>query len=239
MHWNPGALASYRCPGPPPLKTLIPKCVLEFGSVPSELCNHARLGHPVLVEITLVWGQDLQVSPSAPAEECGVQAQKVTLSLMGIKSLPFSKGLHEGKIIHCSCSGSQSCLTLCDPMDYSMPGFSVHHYLPEFIQTHVHWVSDTIQLSHPLSPPSPPALNPSQHQGLFQWVGSLHQMAKVLELQLQHQSFQWIFRVEILKVKKKELGSQFFFYFFLCSCLLCVCMCVYDKKKYIMWDLSS
>ena len=138
MHWNPGALASYRCPGPPPLKTLIPKCVLEFGSVPSELCNHARLGHPVLVEITLVWGQDLQVSPSAPAEECGVQAQKVTLSLMGIKSLPFSKGLHEGKIIHCSCSGSQSCLTLCDPMDYSMPGFSVLHYLPEFAQVHVH-----------------------------------------------------------------------------------------------------
>ena len=76
-----------------------------------------------------------------------------------------------------------------------MPGFSVHHYLPEFPQTHVHWVSDAIQPSHPLLPPSL-ALNFSQHRGLFQWVSFLHQVAKVLELQLQHQSFQWIFRVE-------------------------------------------
>ena len=74
--------------------------------------------------------------------------------------------------------------------------FPVLHYLPEFAQTHVHQVSDAIQPSHPLSPPSPPALHLSQHHGLFQWVGSLHQAAK--ELQLQHQSFQWIFRVDFL-----------------------------------------
>ena len=74
-------------------------------------------------------------------------------------------------------------------MDCSMPGFSVLHYLLEFTHIHVHWVSDAIQPSHPLSPPSPPALNLSQHQGLFQWVGSLHQVVKGLELQLQHQSF--------------------------------------------------
>ena len=95
-------------------------------------------------------------------------------------------------------SVSQSCPTLCDPMNHSTPGLPVHHQLPEFTQTHVHWVSDAIQLSHPLSSPSPPAPNLSQHQGLFQWVSSSHQVAKVLEFQLQHQSFQWTARTDIL-----------------------------------------
>ena len=74
-------------------------------------------------------------------------------------------------------------------MDCSMLGFPVFHYLSEFTQTHVHWVGDAIQPSHPLSPSSPPAVNLSQHQGLFQWVSSSHQVAKILELQPQHQSF--------------------------------------------------
>ena len=87
-------------------------------------------------------------------------------------------------------SVAQSCLTLCGPMNHSTPGLPVHHQLPEFTQTHVHQVGDAIQPSHPLSSPSPPAPNPSQHQGLFQWVNSSHQVAKVLEFQLQHQSFQ-------------------------------------------------
>ena len=78
----------------------------------------------------------------------------------------------------------QSCLTLCDPMNRSTPGLPVHHQLPEFTQTHVHRVGDAIQPSHPPSSPSPPAPNPSQHQSLFQWVSSLHEVAKVLELQL-------------------------------------------------------
>ena len=86
-----------------------------------------------------------------------------------------------------------SCPTLCNPMDCSMPGFPVHHQLPEPSQTPVHCVSDTIQPSHPLLSPSPPAPNPSQHQGLFKWVSSSRQVAKVLEFQLQHQSFQWTF----------------------------------------------
>ena len=77
-------------------------------------------------------------------------------------------------------------LTLGDPMNHSTPGLPVHHQLPEFTQTHVHRVSDAIQPSHPLSSPSPPAPNPSQHQSLFQWVNSLHEVAKVLEFQLQH-----------------------------------------------------
>ena len=73
---------------------------------------------------------------------------------------------------------------LCDPMDCSMPGLPVHHQLPEFTQTHVHRVSDAIQPSHPLSSPSPPAPNTSQHQSLFQWVNTLQEAAKVLEFQL-------------------------------------------------------
>ena len=89
-----------------------------------------------------------------------------------------------------SSSITQSCPTLCDPMNRSTPGLPVHHQLPDF--------SDAIQPSHPLSSPSPPALNLSQHQGLFKWVSSFHQVVKVLEFQLQHQSFQWIFRTDFL-----------------------------------------
>ena len=96
-------------------------------------------------------------------------------------------------------SVTQSCLTLCNPMDCSMPGFLAHHQLAELAQTHVHWVGDAIQPSHPLLSASPPAFNHSQHQGLFQWVSSSHQVAKVLEFQLQHQSFQWIFRTDFLQ----------------------------------------
>ena len=81
-------------------------------------------------------------------------------------------------------SVDQSCPTLCDPMNHSMPGLPVHHQLPEFIQTHVHQVGDAIQPAHPLSSPSPPAPDPSQHQDLFQWVNSSHEVAKVLEFQL-------------------------------------------------------
>ena len=114
-------------------------------------------------------------------------------TVLGIESVQFS-------------SVAQSCLTLCDPMDYSTPGFPVLHHLPEFGQTHVRWVRDAVQPSHPLLPPSPFAFSLSQHQSLlcpqsfleplFQWVSSSQQVAKVLELQ--HQSFQCIFRAGLL-----------------------------------------
>ena len=93
---------------------------------------------------------------------------------------------------------SLNSVSLCDPMDCSKPGFPVLHHLLEFAQTQVHWVGDAIQPSCPLSSPSLPAFNLPQHQSLFWWVSSLHQVAKILELQLQHQSFQWIFRVGFL-----------------------------------------
>ena len=95
-------------------------------------------------------------------------------------------------------SVAQSCLTLWDPIDCSTPGFPVHHQLPDLAQTQVHWVDDAIQLSHPLSSPSVPVFNLSQHQGLFKWISSSHQVAKVLEFHLQHQSFQWMFRTDFL-----------------------------------------
>ena len=92
-----------------------------------------------------------------------------------------------------SCSVVSNSLRPC-----SMPGLPVQYQLPEFTQTHVHWVSDAIEPSHPLLPPSPPAFDLSQEQDLFQWVSSSHRVVKVLQLQLQHQSFQWIFRTDFL-----------------------------------------
>ena len=104
-------------------------------------------------------------------------------------------------------SVAQSCLTLCDPMNCSTPGLPVHHQLPEFTQTHVHRISDAIQPPHPLSSPSPPAPNPSQHQSLFQRVNASHEVAKVLEFQLQHHSFQRNPRADLLQ--NGLVGSPF------------------------------
>ena len=95
-------------------------------------------------------------------------------------------------------SVTQSCPTPCNPTDCSMSGLPVHHKLPEFTQTHVHRVSEAIQPSHPLSSPPSPAFSLSQHQSLFKWASYLHQVAIVLEFQLQHQSFQWMFRTDFL-----------------------------------------
>ena len=100
------------------------------------------------------------------------------------------------KSIIWSYSGIKMCSNLCSPKDCSMPGFPVFHYLPEFAQAHVHLVIDAIKPYHLLSFPFPPDLSLSQYQSAFQWVDSLHQVAKVLEIQLQYQSFKWIFRVD-------------------------------------------
>ena len=115
-----------------------------------------------------------------PEEYCSL-SEKDTASHPSLECISFS-------------SVAQLCPVLDNPMDCSTPGLPVHH----LAQTHVHQVSDAIQPSHPLSSPSPPAFSLSQHQGLFQWVSSSHQVAKVLELQLQHQSFQWTLRTDFL-----------------------------------------
>ena len=95
-------------------------------------------------------------------------------------------------------SVAQSCPTLCNPMDCSTPGLPFHCQLPELALTHIHWVGDAIQPSHPLLSPSPLAFNLSQHQGLFKWAISSHQVGKIFEFQLQHQSFQWTPRTDLL-----------------------------------------
>ena len=110
-------------------------------------------------------------------------------------------------ISRCCCSVAQSCLTLCDPMDRGTPGFPVLHHLPEPAQTPAHWVHNAIQPSRPLSSPSPPAFCLSQYQGLFHWVSSSHQVAKVLELHLHHQSFRidWFALVAVQGILKSLL----------------------------------
>ena len=112
-------------------------------------------------------------------------------------SLTCLKSLSKWKKIQFS-SITQSCPTLCNPMDCSTPGFPVHHHLLELAQTHVHPVGNAIQPFHPLSSPSPPAFNLSQHLGLFRWVISLHEEARVLDFHIHHQPFQWIFRTDFL-----------------------------------------
>ena len=113
----------------------------------------------------LVWNQDQNTSTSPSLPSFTVEENRT------VKVVQFS-------------SVAQSCPTLCDPMNRSTPGLPVHHQLPEFTQPHVHQVGDAIQPSHPLSSPSPPAPNPSQHHSLFQWVSSSHEVANVLEFQL-------------------------------------------------------
>ena len=149
-------------------------------------CPFSQWCHPT-ISSSVVPFSHLQ---SFPASRSFSMSQFFTSGGQSILKLRFSS-------VHVS-SVAQSCPTLCDPMNRSTPGLPVHHQLPEFTQTHVHRGGDAIQPSHPLSSPSPPVPNPSQHQGLFQWVNSSHQVAKVLEFQLQHQSFQWTPRTDLL-----------------------------------------
>ena len=143
--------------------------------------------------------------PDWPASwETCMQVRKQQLELDMEQQTGSKSGKEYVKAVYCHSASvqfrsvAQLCPTLCDPMNRSTPGLPVHHQFPESTQTHVHWVGDTIQPSHPLSSPSPPAPNLSQPQGLFKWVSSSHQVAKVLEFQLQHQSFQWMFSTDFL-----------------------------------------
>ena len=104
--------------------------------------------------------------------------------LLSLDTILIKNKILSLKLVSCFSSVTQLCPTLCNPMNCSTSGLPVHHQLPEFTQTHVHWVGDAIQLSHLLLSPSPPASNPFQHQSLFQWVNSWHEVAKVLEFQL-------------------------------------------------------
>ena len=174
--------------------------LLKFMSIESEkLSDHLILCHPLLLLSSIF--PSIRVFPKEVA--ICIRWPKYWSFTFSISPSNEYSGLISFRVdwfdlfVVQYSSVIQSCLTLCDSMDYSTPGLPVHHQLPEFTQTHVHWVSDAIQPSHPLSSPSL-ALSLSQHQGLFNWVSSLHQVAKVLEFQLQRQSFQSIFRTDFL-----------------------------------------
>ena len=154
-----------------------------------SLGNHRNISSKV-ENLCYMWctSHQTEKSPLKTILMCRINCPFTILSTLGL-NIKASQSVR---------SVTQLCPTRCDPMDWSTPGLLVHHQLPELAQTHVHQVSDAIQPSHPLLSPSPPAFNLSQHQGLFQWDSSSHHMAKVLEPQLHHQPFQWIFRIAFL-----------------------------------------
>ena len=133
-------------------------------------------------------------TPQLPDPKFMLLTTRTSCGSLGSSGLSVCSG---GGELHSIRSVAQSCLTLCDLLDCSTLRFPVHHQLPELAQTHAHWVDDAIQPSHPLVPFSS-CLNLSQHQDLFKWVISSHQVAKVLEFQLHHQSFQWTPRADLL-----------------------------------------
>ena len=155
--------------------------------------NHLILCHPLLLPpsifpsirvfsnesvLRIRWPKYWSFSISPSNEYSGLILLRIDwLDLLAVQGTLKS-------LLHTTVQKHQSCPTLCDPMNRSMPGLPVHHQLPEFTQIHIHRVGDAIQPSHPLSSPFPPAPNPSQYQSLFQWVNSSHEVAKVLEFQL-------------------------------------------------------
>ena len=148
----------------------IPKSWFTPSSATSFLCEEALwASRYYLISLCLFYNCKMGVVIIAISLDC--YTDSIRESMKSLSSVQFS-------------SVTQSCPTLCDPMDRSTPGLPVHHQLPEFTQTHVHRVIDAIQPSHHLSSPSPPAPNPSQHQSFFQWVSSSHEVVKVLEFQL-------------------------------------------------------
>ena len=160
------------------------------------LCNPKDCSRQSCPVRGILWARILQglLCPSPrDLPDPGIQPESPMYPDWQVGSLPLmppGKPLSHNQFSSVQFSSAhQSCLTLCDPMNHSTPGLPVHHQLPEFPQTHVHRVRDAIQPSHPLLSPFSPAPNPSQHQGLFQWVNSSHDVAKVLEFQPQHQSF--------------------------------------------------
>ena len=169
----------------------VPNCV-GFFCDPMDCSLSGSSVHGIFQARMLKW---VAIAFSRGSSQPRDRTQVSGISCNGRWTLPLS---HLGRLTVQFSSVAQSCPTLCDPVNHSTPDLPVHHQLPEFTQTHVHWIGDAIQPSHPLSSPSPPALNLFQHQGLFKWVSSPHQVAKVLEFQLQHQSFQWTPSTDLL-----------------------------------------
>ena len=147
-----------------------------------QIPQTSQLDHMSFRPVDIIWGRDesSQVIPAQIATPQNHEHYIIILNYWSLEWFRFS-------------SVTQSCLTLCDPMNRSTPGLPVHHQLLEFTQTHVHWVGDAIQPSHPLLPPSLPALNLSEHQGLFKWVSSSRYAAKLTDMRcyLYHKGKHW------------------------------------------------
>ena len=159
------------------------------GDCSQEIKRHLLLGRKVMTNLDSIFkSRDITL----PTKVRLVKAMVFLVVMYGCESWTVQKAAVA------AAKSLQLCPTLCDPMNHRTPGFLVHHQLPEFTQTHAHQVSDAIQPSHPLSSPSP-AFSLSQDQGLFKLVISSHQVAKVLEFQLQHQSFQRTPRTDLLQ----------------------------------------
>ena len=174
-------------------------CVCHIFFIYSSVFGYLGCFHVLAIVNSAAMNTGLQVSFQMmfSPDICpwvGLQGHMLPLFLV------FLRNFHS--VLHSGCqwvsSISQSCPILGNPMDCRMPGFPVYHQLVELTQTHTQRVSDVIQPSHLLLSPSPPTVNLLQHQGLFQWVSYSHQVAKVLEFQLQHQPFQLIFRTDFL-----------------------------------------
>ena len=169
----------------------------------SAVLSHVRLfatlwavGHQAHLSMDSL-GKNTRVGCHAQLQSV-FPTQGLNLGLLHCRQILYHWAIREAPIPAPVSAVAQSCPTLGDSMDCSTPGFPVHHQLLQLAQNHIHWVSNAIQLSHPLSSLSSLALNLTHHQSLFQWISSSVQVAKVLEFQLQHQSFQWIFRTDFL-----------------------------------------
>ena len=148
-----------------------------------------------MLKLVLEKAEEMQIKlPTSVASKKQESFRKISTSALLTMSKPLTVSVQFTSV-------TQLCLTLCDSMNHSTPGLPIHLQFPEFTQTHVYRVSDAIKPSHPLSSSSPLGTNPSQHQVLFQWVNTSYEVAKVLEFQLQHQSFQWSPRTDLLAVQ--------------------------------------
>ena len=192
VHWHESAMGVhvFLILIPPPTSLPIPSLRVSQCTSPEHPVSESNLDWPSVSHMIIYMFQCHSLKSSCP-RLIPQSPKDCSLHLCLFCCLAY-------RIIIQFSSVAQSCLTLCDHMNRSPPGLLVHQQLLESTQAHVHWMGDAIQPSHPLSSPSLPAFNLSQHQGLFQWVSSSHQVAKVLEFQLQHQSFQWTPRTDFL-----------------------------------------
>ena len=191
--WIDSLGSSYVFPTIPKISHLAKDKLINFECIYFE---HIYFSTTVWITMTQIEHRDWKTTTTKILSTLSRKKKKITIIKMTYDQIHWGWEICNIYIIFQFSSITCLSQTHCDPIDCSTPGLPVNHQIPEFTQTHVHWVGDAIQPSHPPPSPSPATFNLSQHQGLFQRVSSSHQVAKVLEFQ--HQSFQWIFRTDFL-----------------------------------------